>query len=308
VRVFLSYARADAEFALHLGADLRAAGVNLWVDQLDIPKGAIWDHEVERALQASSHVLVVLSPAAVNSHNVMDEVSFALEERKTVVPVLFQPCNRPFRLRRLQYVDFTDDYRNGLSALTHALLLGSDSRDSRIATASPPPTEVPKERAQMVHTRPILPDSVRIILGFMVVVIIFLLHYFTQETFYQRSYSYYEYMRTPAEIERSLQSFYQGRTAIISTYLLSIVIMTCIFPTSLVLRRSYPSNNFFRGMTFVGAAMCLYWAGIAALVWAGVLKYERADPIEMVEASIGTIIGAAILSGFYVWFVAIRRT
>jgi TIR domain len=43
----------------------------LWVDQLDITKGAIWDQEVERALQACSHVLIVLSPASVNSHNVM---------------------------------------------------------------------------------------------------------------------------------------------------------------------------------------------------------------------------------------------
>ena len=91
MRVFLSYARADVEFVLHLGTDLRVAGANLWVDQLDIPKGVIWDQGVERALQTSSHILVVLSPASVNSHNVMDEVSFALEERKTVVPVLFQP-------------------------------------------------------------------------------------------------------------------------------------------------------------------------------------------------------------------------
>jgi hypothetical protein len=55
MKVFLSYARPDADFALRLASDLRVAGVDLWVDQLDIPKGAIWDLEVQRALQACSH-------------------------------------------------------------------------------------------------------------------------------------------------------------------------------------------------------------------------------------------------------------
>jgi TIR domain len=37
--IFLSYARADNEFALKLAQDLRAAGVSLWVDQFDIEPG-----------------------------------------------------------------------------------------------------------------------------------------------------------------------------------------------------------------------------------------------------------------------------
>ena len=32
--IFVSYSRHDADFALRLGRDLRAAGVNLWIDQL----------------------------------------------------------------------------------------------------------------------------------------------------------------------------------------------------------------------------------------------------------------------------------
>lgn len=34
-RYFLSYARADGQFALRLAEDLRAAGVDVWVDQFD---------------------------------------------------------------------------------------------------------------------------------------------------------------------------------------------------------------------------------------------------------------------------------
>jgi TIR domain len=50
-------------------------------------------------------LVVILSPAAVESTNVMDEVSLALEDGKTVVPVLHREGKIPFRLRHLQYVD-----------------------------------------------------------------------------------------------------------------------------------------------------------------------------------------------------------
>jgi hypothetical protein len=82
----------------------------------------------------------------------MDEVSFALEERKSVVPVLYKPCDRPFRLRRFQYVDFTIDYGNGFSALIQVLPRGPESRDLGIGTAKPTRTEPPSEKAQTAKT------------------------------------------------------------------------------------------------------------------------------------------------------------
>jgi hypothetical protein len=67
-------------------------------------------------------MLVVLSPAAVASNNVMDEVAFALDEGKTVIPVLREECRIPFRLRRVQYIDFKSDYPAGLEALLRTLV------------------------------------------------------------------------------------------------------------------------------------------------------------------------------------------
>src|SRR5258708_3146383 len=66
-------------------------------------------------------MLVVLSPAAVASHNVMDEVSYALETRKTLIPVLHRECTIPFRLRRVQYVDFRSDYDTAVRRLLKTL-------------------------------------------------------------------------------------------------------------------------------------------------------------------------------------------
>jgi TonB family protein len=118
---FISYSREDSEFALRLAGDLKAAGANVWLDQLDIVPGQRWDRAVEDALSHCPRMLVVLSPVSVKSTNVMDEVSFALEERKTVIPIMFQDCPVPFRLRRVQYVDFRQDYSRGLKELVKTL-------------------------------------------------------------------------------------------------------------------------------------------------------------------------------------------
>ena len=118
---FLSYAREDAEFVLRLAKDLRAGGAGVWIDQLDITPGQRWDRAVEDALAKCLELVVILSPAAVESTNVMDEVSLALEDGKTVVPVLHRQCKIPFRLRRLQYVDLSLNYKAGLDRLLETL-------------------------------------------------------------------------------------------------------------------------------------------------------------------------------------------
>lgn len=100
----------DSEFTLQLAKDLRSAGADLWLDQLDLSGGDRWDNAVEKALNDCLCLLVVLSPASVNSNNVMDEVSFALENNKKIVPVLYQRCHIPFRIQRLQYIDLTASY------------------------------------------------------------------------------------------------------------------------------------------------------------------------------------------------------
>ena len=51
----------------------------------------------------------------------IDEVSYALERGSLVVPIVYQPCDIPFRLRRIQHIDFTVSYDTGFSQLLRAL-------------------------------------------------------------------------------------------------------------------------------------------------------------------------------------------
>ena len=82
LKYFFSYAREDEKFVLKLAQELRATGVKLWLDQMDILPGQRWDEEVEKALKTCLGIIVVLSPESVASYNVMDEVSFVLGKGK----------------------------------------------------------------------------------------------------------------------------------------------------------------------------------------------------------------------------------
>ena len=105
-KVFVSYSRADRDYVSTMAARLREAGVDLWIDVLDIPAGRNWDDAVEQALKTCSRILVVLSPDSVASANVRDEIGDALDRGAHIIPVLIRACDVPFRIKRLQRFDF----------------------------------------------------------------------------------------------------------------------------------------------------------------------------------------------------------
>jgi hypothetical protein len=128
---FFSYSRDDSEFAIRLAEDLKAAGANVWMDQLDIEPGMPWDRAVESAVTNCPDMLVILSPTSANSDNVRDEISFALSKWKRVIPVLYRECDVPFRLARLQHIDFRTDYARGLKTLLKILSVEQQSVAAR---------------------------------------------------------------------------------------------------------------------------------------------------------------------------------
>jgi hypothetical protein len=112
--VFFSYSRANDRIALAIVNQLRKMGVKIWIDHSDIPLGQRWDREVEAALSSCAAVLVLLTTDTASSENVLDEIDYAMDRAKPIVPLLLEQCDIPLRLGRLQYVDFTNDYQLGL--------------------------------------------------------------------------------------------------------------------------------------------------------------------------------------------------
>ncbi len=75
-----------------------------------------------RAIEASEHFIVVLSPNSAVSDWVKKEYTQALSLRKKIIPLMLAPSSVPFALNTINYVDFTsDDYAANLQNLLDAL-------------------------------------------------------------------------------------------------------------------------------------------------------------------------------------------
>ena len=148
---FISYSRVHSDFALHLAKDLKAAGLDIWLDQLDIPTGARWDDEIQKALDQSGIFLIILSPESIQSQNVKDELGYAIDAGKHILPVVIEPCNVPFRLRRFQYVDFTNkSYPDSLAEIQHLLtntnkFVGKEWQETTLVNQPTSQSEVKKD-------------------------------------------------------------------------------------------------------------------------------------------------------------------
>lgn len=140
-RLFLSYGRRDAsELAGRLVSDLEAAGYHVWQDTRSIRAGNDWQSNIVDGLRSTQLVVALLSPHAVRSGNdpsnqqgddsvCLDELTFArfTEPPKHIVPVMAIPCEPPFCIFRLDYVDMhawrdsEDQYATGFARLLDSI-------------------------------------------------------------------------------------------------------------------------------------------------------------------------------------------
>jgi len=121
-KIFLSYSRINKDFAVKLAKELKSEGFDIWFDQFDIPPGARWDAEIEKALEESEIFMVILTPASAKSENVLDEIGYAIDSGKRILPVLLETSTLPLRLRRFQYVDFTSkSFNEGIESAKELL-------------------------------------------------------------------------------------------------------------------------------------------------------------------------------------------
>ena len=128
-QTFISYCRTDSEeFAIKLANDLRIKGANVWIDKLNIKPGSRWDTEIEKAMYEAECFMVILSPKATSSYNLLDEISYAIDEGKRLIPIISVPCSIPYRLRRFQHIDFSKDYDKGVSDLLSVLELNAKTK------------------------------------------------------------------------------------------------------------------------------------------------------------------------------------
>lgn len=117
-QLFVSYSHEDGLFAKRLTTDLKHHRVNVWLDQFDIVAGKSWARQVGEALDRCRVMLLIMSPASMESGNSEDEWNYYLDQGKPIIPILYRSCRVPYRLNKLQYVDFaTLPYERALTRL-----------------------------------------------------------------------------------------------------------------------------------------------------------------------------------------------
>jgi hypothetical protein len=100
----------------------------------------------------------------VESPNVADEVSVAIDAGKHVIPILFQPCVVPLRMTRMQFIDATADYDEALRRCLNATS-GSHARPEPSGSAAAPAFAT--RRATPTLERDVLSAAERRLTGFM---------------------------------------------------------------------------------------------------------------------------------------------
>jgi len=112
-RIFLSYARDDAQPVRLIRDFLIAMGHEAWMDMYNLPPGTVFDVEIAKEIKRSDYVIVCLSCHSVNHRGfVQREVKFALDEfskvpegRIFLIPVRLDECEVPYSLTHLTWVD-----------------------------------------------------------------------------------------------------------------------------------------------------------------------------------------------------------
>ena len=155
MQLFISYSRFDKVLAQRLADDLGQKGYAIWLDVRSIPHGANWDNEVQRGLDTSDVMIVLLSPPSAASQNVADEWSYFIERGKRILPIMVQMCDVPFRLSRRQRVDFVQGYDQGFIELINAL----NEPPEDAAPGTPAPMAAVKPAAPSVSPPSVVPSG-----------------------------------------------------------------------------------------------------------------------------------------------------
>jgi hypothetical protein len=100
-KVFLSHASEDKErFVLHFATELRARGVDVWLDRWEmLPGDSLVDKIFQEGIKRADAILIVLSKISVNKPWVREELNASFVSRVSkgtkLIPIVLDDCSVP---------------------------------------------------------------------------------------------------------------------------------------------------------------------------------------------------------------------
>jgi hypothetical protein len=109
--VFVSYSSRDRSEAFEIKALLESKKIKVWLDYFDIQTTAELRQELSSKVKQSDLFCLLLSPSAVESRWVNEEIEFALAAAKAglrILPVFLRPCQTPAQLENIVGFDASE--------------------------------------------------------------------------------------------------------------------------------------------------------------------------------------------------------
>jgi hypothetical protein len=133
--VFLSYSRQDTLIMNRVRNDLRERGLTVWTDDSLEPGTHSWKIAIQKAIENSASLVVLLSPEAKQSETVEQELEYAALKDVRIFPLLLngdESSSLPPELVDIEYINLVQpaDYEPDVEQLYNAVAkyLGIKSR------------------------------------------------------------------------------------------------------------------------------------------------------------------------------------
>jgi hypothetical protein len=106
-QVFISYSRADSEWARPFAEALKKLGLRVWFDQFEIEPGVPWDAALESGIRDSDVFVALVERENLLRPNLFFELGAAIGMKKKVVAIVpkdIDPAQLPVELRLRRYL------------------------------------------------------------------------------------------------------------------------------------------------------------------------------------------------------------
>ncbi|MYC40133.1 MAG: toll/interleukin-1 receptor domain-containing protein [Candidatus Dadabacteria bacterium] len=134
--VFISYNKADRDFAENLALNLVQAKQNVWIDKWELNAGDSLISKIEEALGDANAILVLLSKDSVESEWCKKELRAGLireleEKSVLLIPIILDDCEIPLLLKEKSCIDFREDIDGSFNFLLRSLSRISNPAQAR---------------------------------------------------------------------------------------------------------------------------------------------------------------------------------
>ena len=145
--VFISYSTKDTEIAFALLETFESYGLDCWIAPRNIPKGAQWAEEIDKAIQNARVFVVIVSSHSVESRQVPKEIALAVSSCESIFPFRIDDTGLQgtfrYYLSDYQFTDATSDAKQKMIELAEVIC---SSLGKPIPEKKPVSEEEPEEK------------------------------------------------------------------------------------------------------------------------------------------------------------------